>query len=41
VVTVSVYDPNTDHDSADAVWISFNAADPHKVTPIRQQHQPR
>ena len=40
-VTVSVYDPNTDHDSADAVWISFNAADPHKVTPIRQQHQPR
>lgn len=33
-VNVYVYDPNTDHGSADEVWISFNAAHPHTVSPI-------
>ena len=33
-VTLNVYDPNTDHDSADDVWITFSAANPSKVSPI-------
>ena len=33
-VTINVYDPNTDHDSADDVWITFSAAHPSKVSPI-------
>lgn len=34
-VTLSVYDPNTDHASADAVWISFDTTHPRSVSPIR------
>ena len=34
VVTLSVYDPNTEHDSADDVRITFDTADPHHVSPI-------
>lgn len=34
VVTVNVYDPNTEHDSADAVWISFAASDARRPSPI-------
>ncbi|HEU5267651.1 MAG TPA: hypothetical protein VFU35_13170 [Jatrophihabitans sp.] len=33
-VTLQIYDPNTDHDSADDVWISFSAANAHKVSTI-------
>lgn len=33
-VTLAVYDPNTSPDTADDVWISFNAAKPHEVSPI-------
>lgn len=34
VVTLHVYDPNTAQDTADEVWISFNAADPHTTSAI-------
>ncbi len=33
-VVLDVYDPNTGPDSADDVHISFDAADPHHVSPI-------
>ncbi len=33
-VTLDVYDPNTEHDSADDVHITFDTADPHHVSPI-------
>jgi hypothetical protein len=33
-VTLRVYDPNTDHDASDDVWISFSAANPAQVSPI-------
>jgi hypothetical protein len=33
-VTLNLYDPNTPPDSADDVWITFGAADPHKPSPI-------
>ena len=34
LVTMNVYDPNTDHVLADDVWITFSAANPSKVSPI-------
>lgn len=33
-VTLNVYDPNTEHDSADEVNITFDTSDPHHVSPI-------
>jgi hypothetical protein len=33
-VTLDVYDPNTEHDAADDVRISFDTGDPHHVSPI-------
>lgn len=33
-VTLSVYDPNTEHDAADDVRITFDTAQPHRVSPI-------
>jgi hypothetical protein len=33
-VTLAIYDPNTGSEAADYVWISFNAAAPHQVSPI-------
>ncbi|MEP7020721.1 MAG: hypothetical protein ABI808_08725 [Pseudonocardiales bacterium] len=33
-VTLSVYDPNTEHDAADGVRITFDTAHPHQVSPI-------
>jgi hypothetical protein len=33
-VTVNVYDPNTEHDCADDVHITFDAAQPRRVSPI-------
>jgi hypothetical protein len=33
-VTLNVYDPNTEHHSADDVRITFSTADPHHVSPI-------
>jgi hypothetical protein len=34
VVTLNIYDPNTDHSVSDGVWIRFAAADPASVAPI-------
>ena len=34
IVTLNIYDPNTGIEIADEVWISFNAAAPHTVSPI-------
>jgi hypothetical protein len=34
IVTLKVYDPNTRHDQADQVWISFDTSEPHTVSPI-------
>ncbi len=34
IVTLQVYDPNTEHDQADDVWISFDSSNPHVVSPI-------
>jgi hypothetical protein len=33
-VTLDVYDPNTDHATADQVWINFDASDPTSASPI-------
>lgn len=33
-VTLNVYDPNTEHDTADDVHINFDTADPRHVSPI-------
>jgi hypothetical protein len=34
LVTINVYDPNTDHGSADDVWIRFSSVAPKTVSPI-------